>query len=186
MSHLDVLAQRQTHDAVLPISVGQYHDMIAAGFIPEKTELLEGIIFRRMTKSPLHEYLAQTLFEFFQTQLGAGYLLRKEAPLTLQQSELEPDISIILGKRQDFIAAHPKSAELVIEIAVSSVELDRAKAAIYAAADIPEYWIVLAGDKQLECYRQPQHGRYQVLQHYTKADILETLCGRLNLAELLR
>ena len=184
MSYLDVLAHRKAHNLVLPISVAQYHDMMVAGFIPEKTELIEGIIFRKMAKSPLHEYLAQTLFEFFQTRLDERYLLRKEAPLTLRHSEPEPDISIVQGKRQDFFHVHPQSAELVIEIAVSSVELDRAKADVYAAAQIADYWIILAKEKLLERYSNPMDGHYQTMQRFSKQDTLDTLCGPLLLEQL--
>lgn len=69
MSHQAVLAHQKAHDWVLPISVLQYHEMLLAGFIPEQTELIEGLIFRKMTKSSLHEYLAQVLFNFFQQRL---------------------------------------------------------------------------------------------------------------------
>ena len=184
MSHVDVLANNSAHSLVMPISVARYHEMMAAGFIPQKTELIEGIIFRKMTKSPLHEYLSQTLFEFFQAKLDDRYLIRKEAPLMLQNSELEPDISIVKGHRKDFIKAHPQTAELVIEVAVSSIELDQAKADVYAAAGIPEYWIVVTSECQVERYQKPIQGRYQSTQRYGKQDTLVTFCGSYALSQL--
>ena len=39
---------------VYPLSVKAYHALGEMGFIPEKTELLYGQVFRRMPKSPFH------------------------------------------------------------------------------------------------------------------------------------
>lgn len=48
----------------------------------------------------------------------------------------------------------------MIEIAVSSVVLDREKAAIYAEAGVAEYWIVLPAERRVEVYRRPVDGGY--------------------------
>jgi Uma2 family endonuclease len=56
---------------------------------------------------------------------------------------------------------HPGTAELVVEIAVSSAALDREKAALYAEAGVPEYWIILASERRVEVYRQPENGSYR-------------------------
>jgi Uma2 family endonuclease len=75
-------------------------------------------------------------------------------------SEPEPDISVTRGEKQDFTKAHPATAELVIEVAVSSGALDRENASLYAEARVKEYWIVLGRDRQIEVYRRPENGRY--------------------------
>ena len=160
MSHVDVLTKNSVRDLIMPISVEQYHKLGESGLIAEKTELIEGIIFKKMTKSPLHTYVVNKLYGFFSLHLAAGYLLRKEDPLTLATSEPEPDISIVKGHLDEYVTRHPSKAELVIEVAVSSLDLDRAKAASYAAAGIPEYWIVLADEKIIERYTQPVDGQY--------------------------
>src|SRR5436190_1038759 len=86
---------------------------------------------------------------------------RKEEPLTCVDSEPEPDISVLRGNDSDFAASHPRTAELVIEIAVHSAALDREMASLYAEAGVKEYWIVLGSERQVEVYRQPDRGRYQ-------------------------
>jgi Uma2 family endonuclease len=48
----------------------------------------------------------------------------------------------------------------VIEVAVSSVALDEGKGIIYAEAGIPEYWLVRAGDRAVDVYRQPTRDGY--------------------------
>jgi Uma2 family endonuclease len=48
------------------------------------------------------------------------------------------------------------SAVLVIEVAGDSLRLDRgSKAALYARAGIPEYWIVNLAESTVEILRQP-------------------------------
>ncbi len=94
-------------------------------------------------------------------QLPPGFMVWKEEPLTFLDSEPEPDISVTRGDESEFAEAHPTSAELVIEIAVSSPALDRANASLYAEAGVKEYWIVLGAGRRVEVYRRPEQGRYQ-------------------------
>ena len=50
---------------------------------------------------------------------------------------------------------------LVIEVAESSLARDlRVKPSIYAAASVPEYWVVNLVDRVLEVFRRPEEGRY--------------------------
>lgn len=81
--------------------------------------------------------------------------MRQEGPLTFTDSEPEPDLSVVRGLPESYRHAHPTAAELVVEVAVSSLEIDRLKALIYAEAGVPEYWIVCPEEKQVEVYRQP-------------------------------
>ena len=184
MARVDVLRKDSVRNMIMPISVEQYHKFGESGLIAEKTELMEGIIFRKMTKSPLHEFIASRLYDFFAKRAGNDYWVRKESPLTLATSELEPDISIVRGRIDEFVTRHPDYAELVIEVAVSSLELDREKAMSYAAAGIPEYWIVRPADKLAECYSQPEQGRYRKKQIVTAGQSMPSVWGELILAKL--
>jgi len=86
--------------------------------------------------------------------------VRREDPITLHDSEPEPAIAVVRGKTADFFKAHPTTAELIIEVAVSSPALDRENASLYAEADVKEYWIVLALEQRIEVYQRPEGGRY--------------------------
>ena len=87
--------------------------------------------------------------------------MRREDPLALADSAPEPDIAIVRGTPQDYWHQHPATAELVIEVAVTSAELDREMAAIYAEAGVKEYWIVLPARREVEIRRTPQDGVYR-------------------------
>jgi Uma2 family endonuclease len=138
----------------LPITVAQYHMLAHEGLIPENAELLEGVIIEKMPKSPLHSSVLQKMLRRLQAIRGEKYEVRQEQPITCRYSEPEPDLALVDVSPDDYASGHPTTAKLVIEIAVSSAEIDRRKAAIYADADVGEYWIVLAEARQIEVYTQ--------------------------------
>ena len=154
-----------------------------------RTELIRGIVIEKMSKSPLHRFIAYVLYKRLVPQVPKGFSVWKEEPLTLADSEPEPDISITRGEMQDYSRAHPFSAELVVEVAVTSAALDRENAALYAEAGVKEYWIVLGTERRVEVYRRPENGRYQETRTLGSEDWLEceALPGvRLQVREYLR
>jgi Uma2 family endonuclease len=118
-------------------------------------------VIEKTSKSPLHRTVASLLYKLLLNQLPTDLSVWKEEPLTLADSEPEPDISVTRGRESDFAAAHAATAELVVEIAASSVALDRENASLYAEARVKEYWIVLAPQRQVEVYRLPERGHYR-------------------------
>ena len=65
-----------------PMSVTAYHALGEMGLIPERTELLYGAVYHKMSKSPLHSYLVQVLLSRLQRAVPAGRLVRTEQPIT--------------------------------------------------------------------------------------------------------
>lgn len=141
---------------VWPLGVKAYHALGELGLIPEKTELLYGQIFHKMPKSPFHRLLLMRLLKLLQGIVPPGLHVQPEQPILCGDSEPEPDLSIIRGSIEDFQHEHPRTAELVIEICVSSHEYDRSKLRAYARAGVKECWLVLGPEKQIEVHRQPQ------------------------------
>jgi Uma2 family endonuclease len=54
---------------------------------------------------------------------------------------------------------------LVVEISDSSLGLDRRKAGLYAAAGVPEYWIVNLAARCVEVFRRPTADASQQFGH---------------------
>src|SRR5262245_27805113 len=129
---------------IWPLSVEAYHALGEVGLIPENTELLYGQVFHKMPKSPLHSLLLMRLLDLLQKATPSGLHLRPEQPIQCAESEPEPDLSVIRGSINDYATEHPRTAELVIEVCVSSHEYDRSKLRAYAAAGVKECWLVLA------------------------------------------
>jgi len=155
-----------------PISVATYHAMAAQGLVDRQTELLRGVIVEKMSKSPLHASIVRRLFRLVTQAASPNDLVLKEDPITTTDSEPEPDIAVVEGREGDFAETHPTTARLVIEVAVSSLEIDREKASIYAAAGVGEYWLVLPESATIEVQTAPRDGVYTERKVFTRADIL--------------
>jgi Uma2 family endonuclease len=148
---LDVPAIRQL---VSPLSVTDYLRLGEFNERGRRTELIRGLVIDKMSKPPLHYDTIEQLREILSAQIKPGFLLRQEGPLKLRDSVPEPDLAVVRGARRDFRAVHPSTAELVIEVAVSSLEIDRAKASIYAEAGVGEYWVICPEEKCVEVFRR--------------------------------
>jgi Uma2 family endonuclease len=145
---------------IWPLSVAAYHTLGEAGLIPENTELLYGIVYRKMPKSAYHSALVTRLFDLLNSSVPPGFFLRIEQPITCQDSEPEPDLALIQGAKEDFWERHPRTAELVIDVCVTSHDYDRFKLRSYALAGVKECWLVLGPEKQIEVFRYPKSGEF--------------------------
>jgi hypothetical protein len=72
--------------------------------------------------------------------------------MTLARSEPEPDLVVVRREVYEQAARHVSTAFLVIEVAKSSLRLDRTLAAVYAEAGVPDYWVVNVEGRQVEVY----------------------------------
>jgi Uma2 family endonuclease len=143
-----------------PLSVAAYRALGESGLIPKNTELLYGFVYTKMSKSPFHSFLLQFLQEMIGRYLPSGLLLRTEQPISCMDSEPEPDLSVVAGRKEDFRHDHPHTAELVIEVCISSHDYDRSKLRAYAGAGVKECWFVLGPEKQIEVHRDLKDGQY--------------------------
>ena len=158
----NILEIQEVRERVSPLSVEEYHRLDEYNEHGRRTELIRGIIIEKMSKSPLHSALAKRIYDLLSGALkGQKYVVRREDPLSLADSEPEPDVSVVRGAESDFFEVHPSTAELVVEVAVSSAALDRANASLYAEAGVKEYWILLGASREIEVYRRPEGGMYQ-------------------------
>lgn len=169
----EILDIPEVRQRVSRLSVAEYHQLGEFNENGRRTELIRGIVIEKMSKSPLHSSLSKRLYDLIKSQLLAGFVVRREDPLTLRDSEPEPDISVVRGNEAQFFQAHPTTAELVVEVAVSSPVLDRENASLYAEAGVKEYWIVLGSERQVEVYRQPENGLYRERRTYSQTERIE-------------
>lgn len=135
--------------------------MIELGVFDDwSVELLDGALVEKMSKSELHVFLVHLLFQTLTSFCSGSLLVRKEDPITIGNSEPEPNISVVRGSLADFRRRKPTTAEFVIEVAISSLAIDRAKAADYAWAGISEFWLIRPEDGVTEVCRHPADGEF--------------------------
>jgi Uma2 family endonuclease len=142
-------------------SVEQYHRMIDAGiFAPEdRLELIHGEL---VTMSPInrrHAAGVDRLNLLLADRLNRRALHRIQNPITLADSEPQPDVAIVRWRDDFYLAGHPTPPDIywVIEVADTTVTYDRdVKVPLYIQAGIPEVWLVNLDADCLEVYRQEE------------------------------
>ena len=108
--------------------------------------------------NPPHAAAVRRVNRHLTALLGAEVVIGVQQPITLSDSEPEPDVVVAIGTEQDYAKRHPGAREvpLVVEVSDSSLPDDQTtKLGLYAAAKIPVYWIVNLVDRQVEVYTDP-------------------------------
>jgi len=123
----------------------------------ERLELLGGELVVSEPHGDPHTLAVELVNEALIVSFGPEWRVRVQLPVALDdESEPEPDLSVAAGRARDRREPKPSRLALVVEIADSSLALDREhKGSLYARAGVPDYWIVNLVDRVLEVYREP-------------------------------
>ena len=158
-------------------SLEQFQEIVRRGILTseDRVELLKGVVVKKMTNNPKHAEVIEQLTERLRILSPEGWRLRVQLPIQSGDNQPEPDFSIT---RKDRVrGCHPSGGDvlLVIEIADSSLSIDRKKAAIYAQAGIPHYWIINLPENQVEVYGvfNPATGEYTSIQIRREGESIE-------------
>ena len=149
----------------------EYERLVDLGVLEgDPVELIGGQLIVAEPQNSPHATAVGAADDALRAVLPEGFIVRTQMPLALDDESVpEPDLAVVPGRRADYLGAHPTRAVLVVEVADSSLLLDREqKGSLYARARIGEYWIVNLVHRVLEIYRDPapdpgaSHGwRYQ-------------------------
>jgi Uma2 family endonuclease len=176
----------------------EYDRLVDLGvFDSDPIELIGGQLIVAEPHGTYHASSISAVDYAIRAILPPGFMVRIQLPLSLdEESEPEPDLVVVTGRPADYRASHPTRAGLVVEVAESSLEFDRAyKGSLYARAGIQDYWIVNLVDHVLEVHRDPvpdaamAYGwRYRTATSLTPADVVAPLAfpfARIGVIELL-
>jgi Uma2 family endonuclease len=139
-------------------SVEQYHRMIDAGiFAPDdRLELIHGELIKMSPINRRHAACCARI-SYLLERLGRRAMKRIQDPITLTDSEPQPDVAIVRWRDDFYLAGHPTPPDIywVIEVADTNIAYDReVKVPLYMQAGIPEVWLVNLDADCLEVYRQ--------------------------------
>ena len=111
-------------------------------FGPEdRIELLDGLLVVREPQGGRHATVVALVRAALEKAFGRSYYVREEKPIALDaRSEPEPEVVVVPGRPRDYLDAHPSRPVLVVEVAETSLALDRLrKGGLYARAGITDY-----------------------------------------------
>jgi Uma2 family endonuclease len=157
---------RAVETAQRRFTVEEYHRMAETGILgpDERVELVRGVIRRMSPKNWAHVITTKVVLRTMENALRGRASVYQAAPLVAREIDSEPEPDVLVCSNPDELAyGSPRTRPvLVIEVAESSLDYDLVeKAAIYAAAGVPEYWIVNLKDRRLAVFREPRSAGYQ-------------------------
>ena len=146
-------------------TITEYHRLADLDFFTEddRVELIKGEIIKMAAKGKAHSVCNTRLYRELFKLLEEKVTIRGQEPIIINDSEPEPDLTIVKNTPDDYFLNHPTPSDifLIIEVADSSLKYDQEiKLSLYAEADISDYWIFNLVNYYLECYSDP----YQDLQ----------------------
>jgi Uma2 family endonuclease len=122
----------------------------------ERVELIDGEILQMSPQKNLHVAATTLAADSCRRLFSSGYWVRVQATLSIVDCMPEPDVAVVAGEMAAHGEDYPEAAVLVIEVSDTTLPYDRGrKASLYAAAGIPDYWIVNLVDGMLEVRRSP-------------------------------
>lgn len=152
-------------------SVDDYHAMADNDVLKpdDRVELIEGEIVDMTPIGSRHAAVVDLLTRWLVIGCGARAIVRVQGPVRLDPfSEPQPDLTL-LAPRDDFYrlkAADPADVLLLVEVADSSLQYDRAvKLPLYARSGVREVWLVDLVQNQVGVYRDPGPGGFGQAEH---------------------
>jgi Uma2 family endonuclease len=151
-------------------TVEEYHQLVETGLLAQKRiELIEGELLELSPEKPIHASTNTELFFYFYNLFKDDCLIRQAHPITLSNSEPEPDIVLCKAPNSNYYNRHPYPDDiyLVVEISYTTLKYDLStKKSIYARDNIKEYWVIDVENKKVIVFKHPQNGDYLFRQEY--------------------
>ena len=145
-SHLPTREKRK-------FTVAEYYRMAEVGILhhTERVELLDGEIIVMAPIGEPHATVVDRLTLAFAEVSRGRFIVRVQNPIRLDAgAEPQPDLALLRRRADFYINAHPGPSDVlvVMEVSDSTLDFDReVKSKRYAAAGIPEMWVMnLPGD----------------------------------------
>ena len=125
-------------------TIEDYHRIVESGVLAQANcELIRGTIVDMPPEVPEHADSCETSARYLEQLFGGGWQSRQGKPITLIDSEPQPDVAIV--REQSYRTRHPFPNEirLVVEYAYSTQAHDTGvKRDVYAEAGISDYLVI--------------------------------------------
>ncbi len=146
------------------LSSDEFQQMGEKGILDEdeRIELIDGEMYSMAAIGARHFRVVTVLSNMLWGQCGKGTYVSVQNPIRLNDATMpQPDIAIVQRRYYDSLPI-PGDVYIAIEVADSSRDSDlELKFPRYAAAGIPEAWLVDLVANIIERHSDPHDGRYQ-------------------------
>ena len=158
-------------------SVDDYHRLVEAAVLDEddRVELIRGELIEMAPIGSRHAESLRQLHRALASVVGDRAVVAVQDPLRLADSEPQPDLMLVSPRSGGYWDAHPGVADvlLVVEVADTTAGTDREiKLPLYAAAGVPEAWLVDLVAGCLEVHRGPRLEGYRSITVARAGDIV--------------
>ncbi len=147
------------------LTADEYQQMAETGILSEdeRIELLGGEIYHLAAIGVRHANAVRALNRILNRQVGTIAIVDVQNPIRLDDESMpQPDI-LVLRDRNYAALPTPGDLFILIEVGDSSHDSDRrTKFPRYAAAGIPEAWLVDLANDVIERYSEPRNRNYRV------------------------
>lgn len=142
-------------------------------------ELIEGKLIQKMGKNLPHIRAMSLLIQWLVLRFASRVVPEPGidvSPADTPTSNPEPDVVVLHCPITDVVEAiRASDIRMVAEVSDTTLAFDLGpKAALYARASIPEYWIIDISSRRLIVHQHPVDGAYQSIQAYSEEEPVQT------------
>ena len=156
-------------------SIAEWHELVDSGLLEGKlVEFLEGEIVEVSPEGVEHRYTNSSIVKYLREIFNNIAEIQESHPVTLDNSEPEPDVAIVRLPETIYRNHHPYPQDIywLIEISNRTLRTDlNKKKLIYARNGIPEYWVIDLVNKKLIVYTQIQNNDYAQVKEYRTGEV---------------
>lgn len=156
------------------LTVQDVYRMVEAGVLDEddRIELVDGVL---VEMSPIGAEHDGALAWLNQCYAGvAGLEARVQSTFLIPGGYLLPDLTLVEPLLR---SEQPWTARLVVEVAQTSQARDREKAADYARAGVPEFWLADLPGRTVTVHRDPTAAGYQHVERHGDGTTIAALAA---------
>jgi Uma2 family endonuclease len=151
-------------------SIEEWHELVDSGLLEGKSvEFLEGEIIEVSPKGIEHSYTNNSIVKYLRSILTDLADVRESHPITLDNSEPEPEVAVVRLPETIYRRHHPYAEDIywLIEISHRTLKNDlEQKTITYARNGIREYWVIDLVNQKLITHTQLQGYIYTQVTEY--------------------
>jgi Uma2 family endonuclease len=150
----------------------------------QRYELVQGELINKMPKYLRHVLGVRRLVQALQQIFGWDLVLAEASIDVAAQdhatSEPEPDAIVLKRSPSEIRGVEPAANDIALAAEVADTTLDHdltIKAALYARAEIPEYWVLDLNGRRLIVHRDPSGSVYKSVVAYDEQERITSLAA---------